>query len=281
MLRTYLDRLSKEKNRNRTNGQLTEHSSDFESKTERETFQLINQMRIDSPVFENSNSKHIESNVNFGVSSHTLISSKMGNPKEKVVNSSQPVSVSVEIKDEDFNSDSFEDCEDPSLSSQDFVIGDSEQIKEDEDDYIDLDTPSIQMSKKQEEPQEEEIDQRSEISSNSVDVNFRKRRMPTVHRNIICNGCHRQPLMGTRYMCLYCERFNLCEKCEGNGHEHLMLRINYSNEEYLYQNLREVYFDISMVEKPKRFRKKKSHNHYKVDQLPETIRPPRNKLKGR
>lgn len=272
MLRTHLSRRATEENRNQTRGPLAGSLSDFESTTDRETLQLISQVRIDSPACEDSNAKLIEENARSGLS---LISSTIEGPAEGGVDSSPPVL--VEITDGDFDSDSFEDCEDPSIFSQDFIAGDPEQTKAEDNFSIDADAPCIQTSSKR----EEQIDQISETSSNRADLNPRRRRLPAIHRDVICNGCHRQPLTGTRYMCLYCERFNLCQKCEGNGHEHLMLRINFSNEECVYQNLREVYFDISMLDKPKRFRKKKSHGHHKVAQLPETIRPPRNKLRGR
>lgn len=36
----------------------------------------------------------------------------------------------------------------------------------------------------------------------------------TVHPGVTCFSCKSSPLRGTRYMCLTCENFNICEQCE-------------------------------------------------------------------
>lgn len=311
MLKVYLDRQGSEKKRGKASSKAGEYqmkrenprsrsrsrsrpknnnknffSSDtnkeFEAKKQTETFQLINQMKIDQPFWDHLEPKRTEDITKFDIAAHTLIGSKLDNEKEKKVLLFEPDS--AEGEGENSESDSFQDCEDcegcedckgPSLSSQIFVAEDPNPSQEEEDEYFDVDIPSIQMPKRKEEPFEEAIEQSQPRPYGT------KRRVPSVHRDIVCARCQKQPLIGVRFMCLYCERFNLCEKCERVGHEHLMLRINNSTEEYLYQNLREVYFDISMLEKPKKNRKTKKFSRSKVDHLPETKRPPHNKLKGR
>lgn len=38
-----------------------------------------------------------------------------------------------------------------------------------------------------------------------------------VHSSVACDGCGMSPIVGTRYKCLVCPDYDLCEKCESNG----------------------------------------------------------------
>ena len=48
-----------------------------------------------------------------------------------------------------------------------------------------------------------------------------------VHRTITCDGCGMSPLEGTRYKCMNCADYDLCEQCERRGvHEqHVFLKL--------------------------------------------------------
>lgn len=35
----------------------------------------------------------------------------------------------------------------------------------------------------------------------------------TIHKNVQCDGCYINPVVGTRYMCLNCNNYDLCERC--------------------------------------------------------------------
>lgn len=41
---------------------------------------------------------------------------------------------------------------------------------------------------------------------------------PVVHRNIICDGCGTQPVVGVRWKCSVCNDYDLCDECESKGH---------------------------------------------------------------
>lgn len=45
------------------------------------------------------------------------------------------------------------------------------------------------------------------------------------HFSIFCDGCGVGPIEGVRFKCLVCPNFDLCAKCEANGHDHAMLRL--------------------------------------------------------
>ncbi len=51
-----------------------------------------------------------------------------------------------------------------------------------------------------------------------------------VHRNVRCENCGLDPLVGYRYMCTICDDYNLCENCEEvSGHNHPFVKIYYSS----------------------------------------------------
>jgi len=47
-----------------------------------------------------------------------------------------------------------------------------------------------------------------------------------MHKGVECNSCGESPVIGIRYRCLSCDRFNLCERCEETvEHIHPLLKI--------------------------------------------------------
>ena len=70
-----------------------------------------------------------------------------------------------------------------------------------------------------------------------------------VHRDIRCEGCGLEPLVGWRFKCIICDDYNLCENCEERlhtRHNHPLLKIYYRaqeekfNDYYLKMNNYEV-----------------------------------------
>ncbi len=52
-----------------------------------------------------------------------------------------------------------------------------------------------------------------------------------IHLGISCNGCKKFPLIGKRYNCFTCKKFNFCEFCyKDKGHTHKMARLNGEEE---------------------------------------------------
>jgi len=48
-----------------------------------------------------------------------------------------------------------------------------------------------------------------------------------VHRNVTCDGCGKEGIVGTRYKCTVCPDFDLCENCEPeHDRSHPMIKIN-------------------------------------------------------
>ena len=52
----------------------------------------------------------------------------------------------------------------------------------------------------------------------------------TMHKNVKCQRCFQEPIIGFRYKCSKCSNYNLCQKCEeqnslDNDHPHLFLKI--------------------------------------------------------
>jgi len=51
---------------------------------------------------------------------------------------------------------------------------------------------------------------------------------PPVHTGISCDGCKDSDIKGTRWKCLVCSNYDLCDKCYSTGaHEHRMLAIEH------------------------------------------------------
>ena len=51
-----------------------------------------------------------------------------------------------------------------------------------------------------------------------------------VHKNIRCEGCGLDPMVGWRYMCTICDDYNLCENCEQElavRHNHPFIKVTY------------------------------------------------------
>ena len=54
-----------------------------------------------------------------------------------------------------------------------------------------------------------------------------------IHHGIKCNACQKFPIVGTRYKCIQCNSYNLCDICErkyGEAHGHLLLKLR-NNEQ--------------------------------------------------
>ena len=69
-----------------------------------------------------------------------------------------------------------------------------------------------------------------------------------VHRNIRCESCGLEPLVGWRYMCTICDDFNLCENCEeekATKHGHPFIKVTYPSLLESFNNcyLKLNYFD--------------------------------------
>jgi len=49
-----------------------------------------------------------------------------------------------------------------------------------------------------------------------------------IHKNITCDACNIEPIIGNRYKCTECADYDLCEKCESQGihSHHLFLKIS-------------------------------------------------------
>ncbi|XP_042145750.1 E3 ubiquitin-protein ligase HERC2 isoform X2 [Ixodes scapularis] len=52
-------------------------------------------------------------------------------------------------------------------------------------------------------------------------------RVPTLHENVICDGCDATPLVGSRFKCRFCRNYDLCERCFKTNqiHKHPFNRI--------------------------------------------------------
>ena len=45
-----------------------------------------------------------------------------------------------------------------------------------------------------------------------------------IHDEIVCDGCHKTPIVGIRYKCQLCHYFNLCHNCfskSDHNHSHV------------------------------------------------------------
>ena len=52
----------------------------------------------------------------------------------------------------------------------------------------------------------------------------------TIHNGITCSNCGKKPIIGIRYHCLNCSKYNLCEECEfkiGDDHPHNFLKMRH------------------------------------------------------
>lgn len=60
-----------------------------------------------------------------------------------------------------------------------------------------------------------------------------------IHNNSKCSICDMSPIVGTRYLCLECEKYEMCEECEkklGEMHGHQMLVLRRNKDLELYKN---------------------------------------------
>ena len=66
-----------------------------------------------------------------------------------------------------------------------------------------------------------------------------------VHKNIKCDKCLTEPIIGVRYKCVECENYNLCEKCEEENSQK-----NFHNEEHDFIIVRREKIKIYSYECP-------------------------------
>lgn len=70
-------------------------------------------------------------------------------------------------------------------------------------------------------------------SSNNNLNNLKHEDKDVVRLNTTCKICKTSPIVGKRYLCIDCDNFSICEKCETNGHNHTMIRIINNNDFYI------------------------------------------------
>jgi hypothetical protein len=69
-----------------------------------------------------------------------------------------------------------------------------------------------------------------------------------VHKNVRCEHCGLDPLVGWRYMCTICEDYNLCENCEeahATRHGHPFIKVTYPS---LLNSFNDSYFKMNYYE---------------------------------
>lgn len=50
---------------------------------------------------------------------------------------------------------------------------------------------------------------------------------PACHYNVVCDGCNKGPLVGSRYKCAVCKNFDFCQECEAEKHhDHPFLKMD-------------------------------------------------------
>lgn len=72
-----------------------------------------------------------------------------------------------------------------------------------------------------------------------------ERAQVTVHRGVRCDGCNAAPIHGTRFKCLVCHDFDLCEACERRGHDHPMLRLPTVHRLGVNEEMRRTYLRLT------------------------------------
>ena len=73
-----------------------------------------------------------------------------------------------------------------------------------------------------------------------------------IHTGIKCSICQKFPIIGTRYKCLQCKSYDLCEECEkthGMKHGHLLLKLR-NNKQINMLGKKEVKLKAQPTEKP-------------------------------
>lgn len=57
-----------------------------------------------------------------------------------------------------------------------------------------------------------------------------------INSGVKCSECAKENFTGKRYLCMYCEDFNICAECEHkNNHPHLMIRIHGNENDTLLE----------------------------------------------
>ena len=60
-----------------------------------------------------------------------------------------------------------------------------------------------------------------------------------IHQGIKCNACQKFPIVGTRYYCIQCKTYNLCEQCEkkfGGKHGRALLKLRNNEQIKMFEN---------------------------------------------
>jgi hypothetical protein len=70
----------------------------------------------------------------------------------------------------------------------------------------------------------------------------KKQTCNTIHHDIKCQKCFKEPIVGIRYKCSECDNYNLCQDCEeknsiNEDHNHYFLKIRNEIIEYSYKCL--------------------------------------------
>ena len=79
-----------------------------------------------------------------------------------------------------------------------------------------------------------------------MDINMKQK-----HDNSKCSICNISPIIGIRYVCLECVKFQLCQECEkkiGEKHGHQMLMLRRSKDLELYKNCINKLKDLNLNE---------------------------------
>ena len=75
---------------------------------------------------------------------------------------------------------------------------------------------------------ESQIERKYNINQNIKKMEVMYAETKPVHMNIVCDGCNKTPIIGTRYKCSMCPDYDLCEECEakiGETHGHAFIKL--------------------------------------------------------
>lgn len=59
-----------------------------------------------------------------------------------------------------------------------------------------------------------------------------------VHKDVKCDICNVDTIIGIRYKCSVCDDYDLCESCEGvYDHDHALIKIKYDGQKFAKEPL--------------------------------------------